>query len=107
MRKARFNGDYLIVDLTMDEFEDRPQWRSIAMIEKNTQKGQNRRIFYPLFGKKEGLTALKDKAEVHSYRYKPYVDIEWLIKYQSEQNEMQEVSLLLSVIEHLNIIADL
>lgn len=106
MKNAKFDGDYLIVDLDFEEVAHLPQWRRIAMVEKRHDYGQIPRIFYPLYGRKSGMAALQDDAKVHNYRYKPYVDIDWLIKFESDENELSTVSFLLQVREYLCEIAE-
>ena len=108
MKKAKFDGDYMILDLeSFEELADLPIWRKRVMVEKRPDYGQIPRIFYPLYGRKAGLTALQDRAEVHNYRYKPYVDIDWLIKFESDENELSTVSFLLQVRDYLCEIAEL
>jgi len=106
MKNAKFDGDYLIVDLDFEEVAHLPQWRRIAMVEKRHDYGQERRVFYPLYGRKTGIKALQDEVKVHNYRYKPYVDIDWLIQFESDEDELVQVSFLLSVREKLTEIAE-
>jgi len=99
-------GNYLIVKLDFEELYGLQDWRAIAIIEKTPTNSLERMIFYPLFGQKAGMSAAHDGAKVHNYRYKPYVDIDWMIQYESEENNFPEVSFLIQVRDYVNSTAE-
>ena len=83
-----------IVELDYPEFKSEPHYKRRVMLEEVPRDGQERRVFYPLYGRKANLEALSQKATVFTYQYKPYVDIDWYINYLQDEQELEMYVLL-------------
>jgi hypothetical protein len=97
MKLAREKGKFFIMELEDHHFSAMPDWRRRALVDMHPTDGCLRRVFFPLYGRKECQTAMQEDAKIISYRYKPYVDIDWYITYLNLDKDEEMVEILLNL----------
>jgi hypothetical protein len=107
MKLAREKRKFFIMELEDPHFSTMPDWRKRALVDTYPSDGCLRRVFFPLFGRKECQVAMQEGAKIVSFRYKPYVDIDWYISYLKIDQDEEMVEILLNLKHYLNAQAEI